>query len=242
MAQSWDFEPWLAIHEHPGLLRAGGVAVVLFEIGFVFAVLSRRLRVAAVVAALAFHTGTWAFFNIQFSSLYFCYFVFGSWSVWLGRTELRSASDSYKPGAVAFGILLSLVAVFGAAGRTDSWPVACYPTFDEPIGGELPGLEVVLLGGDGSETAIPMHRWTDARDSQRMWGEVWQITGVTGPVSPARLERLWIRIARRNQLSENANVRFYRANRTLDPSVPMPWSRGSLLHSMGAVDGDSPGP
>jgi predicted DCC family thiol-disulfide oxidoreductase YuxK len=72
------------------LLEAAGVGVIVFEIGFVFLVLFRRLRPAAALAGLAFHVTNGLILQIWFTVLvpaYLClidWYALGS-KLWRGR-------------------------------------------------------------------------------------------------------------------------------------------------------------
>jgi hypothetical protein len=62
------------------LLGLMAVATIVFELGFVFAILVRRLRPAAALAGLAFHEATAAVMGIRFAALQVCYVVFIDWT------------------------------------------------------------------------------------------------------------------------------------------------------------------
>ena len=68
-----------AMH-HPLLLVMGAAFTPIFELGFLFAILSPRTRPYAAVCGLAFHNMTAMLMNIDFVSLQLCYVIFLDWS------------------------------------------------------------------------------------------------------------------------------------------------------------------
>lgn len=235
-AQSWAFTPAVQIDEWPGLLRAGGLAVVVFELGFVFAVFHRRTRMWAVAAALVFHAATSWLFNIKFSSLYLTYFMFVDWAGLLGvehdGVPLEAKRARLETLVVGAGLVVG-AAIPGVLGQTQGWPFACYPTFAQRPPPHMPGLQIAWVDEAGQRHRVPMSQWADARDAQPMWGRVWRISGVTGPVDREALEALYREVAQRNGLSGEVGVEFHRANRMVNPSARPQWVVGPLLHSTG---------
>jgi len=84
IARAGEFLPWtplqLWLFRHPLLMSVSAALVVLFELGFIFAILFPRLRPFAGLLGLAFHTATYLFLRIQFISLQSCYFIFFDWT------------------------------------------------------------------------------------------------------------------------------------------------------------------
>jgi hypothetical protein len=139
---------WLA--DYPALLRFGGAAVLLFELGFIFALFWSRLRSWAVAAGVLFHVANWYVLNILFHPLLACYVLFVDWAglanrIGLGRaaihadvivesTSNRTTIDALpaRPAHAAIAlslVLFSGVVYAGSRGITEGWPFACYPTF-----------------------------------------------------------------------------------------------------------------
>jgi hypothetical protein len=67
-----------AMH-HPFLLLSGAAFTPLFEIGFIFAILSRATRPYAAACGLVFHNLTGLLMNISFFSLQACYVILVNW-------------------------------------------------------------------------------------------------------------------------------------------------------------------
>ncbi len=78
----FDLSPWtplFRVDKNPLVYRAGGLATLLFELGFIFLVFFRRTRLLAALGGLAFHLQTYAFMGISFYPLMACYVVFFDW-------------------------------------------------------------------------------------------------------------------------------------------------------------------
>lgn len=146
----------------PSMLRAGGAFALAFEL-LVPALLSfRRTRLLAVGLALAFHAGVQLVMGIGFSSLWACYVVFGPWSP---RGEVVTARwREAWPTMLLVALLLPAVAVMGALGREDGWPVASYPRFVEPA-----PTTVLFVEFEGGPTPLTLDALRRA-SSQRWWG------------------------------------------------------------------------
>jgi hypothetical protein len=67
------------VDRFPALMHAGAAAAVLLELTFGVAVWSRRLRMAALAAALVFHAFARVLMGIDFSGLWLTYVVFVDW-------------------------------------------------------------------------------------------------------------------------------------------------------------------
>ncbi len=137
--------PWLRIDQAPWLLRAGGLGVLAFELSFVVLVSFRRTRTVAAVAGVAFHLLSQFVFRIPFASLWLCYVALFDlrpllgWlpAGWRRRIDTGAAAVAGArvmrrawPAAVVGGLLLAAAVVQGARGQMQSYPFACYPTFE----------------------------------------------------------------------------------------------------------------
>ena len=228
-AAAQDFVPLFV--PDPVLLRIGGASVVVFEIAFLPMALIGRLRGVAVASGLAFHAATAALFGIRFSSLWLCYAILLPWDRLAGSDRTQGPHRSTRASAAVGLALILCASAVGAAGRTQGWPFACYPTFDRAPGRHMPGLAIAWVDVLGVEREVPMSAWGPPQDSQRLWGEVWRVSGVRGDLDPDGLGRLWARIAEHNGIAPErvARVRFYRAVLDVTPGTGG-WSRGKLLH------------
>ena len=162
------------IVDFPVLLKAGGAGVLLFEMGFLFALFWPRVRPVAIAAGVAFHFGNWYVLDILFHPLLACYVVFVDWASFarrLGPKHIAGAKRDERPSselansppgpvklvsraAVAVGIILISGALYtGARGITEGWPFACYPTFSEVA---QPLVTDVSIESTNDEDTIPL--------------------------------------------------------------------------------------
>ncbi len=72
--------PLFRLDAYPLLYRAGGLAVILFELGFVFLIFFPRLRPLIVAGGVGFHLANEFLLRISFRSLLICYTAFVPWS------------------------------------------------------------------------------------------------------------------------------------------------------------------
>jgi hypothetical protein len=102
-----------ALH-HSFLLLAGSAFTPLFELGFIFAVFSRRTRIIAAACGIAFHNLTGLLMDISFVSLQVCYVVFVDWTRVLSWISSRLRSDQIKVTQIGRSALpiLNVVANF----------------------------------------------------------------------------------------------------------------------------------
>jgi hypothetical protein len=148
--------PLLRIDRHPWLLRALALASILFELSFIFLVLSRRTRPLAAIGGLLFHASTAYFMRLYFGALMLCYVVFVDWHALARRLGLASGgapAARADPGAAATavvgGMLLALNFGFGLA-SVDSWPFSVYPAGPASHAAGRVEIEAVLESGPAS--------------------------------------------------------------------------------------------
>jgi hypothetical protein len=252
----------LRVDRVPGLLQAGGLFVLAFELSFPFLVLSRRARPWLAVAGVVFHLLAGALFRIPFVSLWALYVVLvdprrirhlppaaavARWAdaarATLARLatgpaarpvrrdrehahDLLSGAAGPPPAAkvltIAVGtVLVAGAFVQGARGQMRAYPFACYPTFQWMVGTEMPDLVVEIETADGRRVALPHARDSTGYRTQRQWGEIWSLAGVTGPVSADRL-RAYLEEVRRFEPARSlaagaVRARFYRGHVSVVP-------------------------
>jgi hypothetical protein len=234
--------PGFRIDRTPALLHAGGLFVLAFELSFVGLTLYRRTRAIAALAGVAFHLAAQAIFKIPFASLWLCYIALVDVrpvvTRLLGREALERPPDvaaAFERGssprasalacAVLGALLLGGAIVQGVRGQTRSYPFACYPTFDRTPPPEMPDLMIVAIDGAGVRTEIGQARDASGHRTQRQWGEIWALAGVTAPVDPARL-RAHLRTLRLPGATER--VVFYRVYRSVIPEDGLQITRPPL--------------
>ena len=153
---STDFQNWL-LHQN-SLLVFGAIATIVFELGFIFLILTPRMRVWGVIMGIGFHTAILLSLHINFINMEFCYAALIPWTAIVAKLKAHAvrAEDCDKSlkelRGTPIGIATSVIALglflMGAARRTDGWPIACYPTFD---GTSADVSRKLLLAGQGAE-------------------------------------------------------------------------------------------
>ncbi len=213
------FEPLARIDRHPMLCRAGGLAVLALELGFLPMVLAHRwTRWAAVAAAFAFHQATALFLAIRYETLWVCLAIFLPW--W-ERSSTSAERDALEPpsGAVLVigGALIAGVAITGALGVQQAWPFACYPTFERIADDRLPDLGMEIVGSDGRAREAPRELVLRERGQARYR----RVIAILDDPSRARLDALlddaMPRLAGAQLLSGARAVRMVRLVRSADP-------------------------
>jgi hypothetical protein len=233
-------DPW-RVDRVPGLLEAGGLFVLAFELFFPILALLRRTRSKVALAGLVFHGLSWAFFRIPFVSLWALYVVLVD-----PRTVARfvrhwSAAESSAPAgrplaatSIVGALLTFGVFVQGARGQMRSYPFACYPTFEWMVGTEMPDLLVEAETADGTRTVLPHARNARGYRTQRQWGEVWSLAGITSPVDYDRLRAYVTQVAfrepTRSSMRGAVRIRCFRAFLSVVPEERgFPPRRADLL-------------
>lgn len=193
--------PSLRLDLHPQLLHVLGLGTLVFELGFIVLVhLGPRMRLVLGVGGILFHLAIERFMFIPFASLWLMYVVL------LGGDHPKvHVRRVYSLGATA---LTFLVLVQGFRGRTQSYPFACYPTFQDRAETTLPDMVVTVSDEEGRERVVPMARDAAGHRSQLAWGEVWSVLGVYGvPLSETRLRAYVAReLARANVRAARVRV------------------------------------
>jgi hypothetical protein len=178
--------PALRVDRVPALVHALGLFTLCFELGFLFLVhVGPRARVALAIAGLAFHLGIEQVMLIPFSSLWAMYVVL----LPFGGGPPEPSTRGVRSVTVVGALLLVANLVQGLRGKTQSFPFACYPTFQWIAPATLPDLDLTALG-DGGARLVPHARDARGRRTQREWGTVWSVAGIYGrPFSAQRLEQ-----------------------------------------------------
>lgn len=123
---------WLA--ENDFLKSLLGLATLVLELCWGFAVLSKRFRPWILAAALFFHVSIYWLMQINFWQLPIFYLVFVPWGEIFGQKSFKIQHlMPDKPKALRWvgGILIVGNGLCGLA-HFDSWPFAVYPSFGNP--------------------------------------------------------------------------------------------------------------
>jgi hypothetical protein len=148
--QRKNFDPPLRIDQQPTLLKLLGASTLIFEIGIFFAIFNRYTRIAAALAAVAFHVGVRLFLGIKYYAyvplvLLIDFPTFGAYKAALPQARSMLAS------AIVGCTLLALQAFVGLA-QIDTWPVALHPKFDERTGAKTTASNnMIALSKDGGD-------------------------------------------------------------------------------------------
>jgi hypothetical protein len=192
--------PALRIDQHPFVLRAAALSVLVFELSFPLLMIHRHTRVAAALGGIAFHLASGFFMRIHFPALWLCYVVLIDWGPLVDRLGGRPesvANDARPPSRRAAPIvwvgalLVGAGVVQGVRGATFAWPFGCYPTFQWKATTHLPDLDLQAQFEDGRAVTIDSGGHGRGR-SQNRWGAVWSLAGLThGPPSEIALRTYW---------------------------------------------------
>jgi hypothetical protein len=243
-------------------MHAGAAAAVLLELTFGVAVWSRRLRMAALAAALVFHAFARVLMGIDFSGLWLTYVVFvdwdrllAAWRAWragapaarpVATVETRAPLRRVAPSLAVGLVLVAGAAQAGARGLTTGWPFACYPTFQDRAVSEMPVLQVALVDAGGAESMLDVESKapTGDRARERMLGlRLLAAAGRAG--APSRFAAYWSRIAgqpaMRPRLTGSHAARFYDARiSTVPEERDRPARRGRLVYELPLAPASSP--
>lgn len=192
------FTPALRIDHHPWLLRAGALAVVAFELSFIVLVWLPRVRPWLALAGFAFHVSAEVFMRIPFESLWGCYAVLIDWDAVArrfgrgGQAPVHASRRDVLPATLLACVLITGATIQGARGVMQSFPFACYPTFQWLAGARIPDLRIEAVFADGKVVPVPDGPGTGAPRTQQRWGTAWQAGGFFGtPPDRARLREYW---------------------------------------------------
>ena len=229
--QYGGWRPIVRLDHAPLLCHAAALAVMCFEVAFVFLVAVRRARPFLALSAVLFHVATDLLMRIRFTSLFACYAVLLDWTPRAPREGAVPLNRRAWPAAMVAAILITGVAWAGFAGTTSGWPFACYPTFHRIAGAEMPGLVVEIDDARGGTRTLDDSPLVARIGSQRHWGLQWSLA-----MDPARERR---RAALADYLRalggarpDDLEARFFREWRSVDPDAPRSPPRRELLERL----------
>lgn len=140
----------LWILHQSALLVLGAVFTIVFELGWLFAAMNKRTRPLALIVGLTFHNMTNLLMGIPFTQLQVCYVALVNWgavfgffstrarmarnaaSEWVATRHVWSTTSLGRPFTMVASILLTGMVLAGIGHADRGWPIACYPTFDNP--------------------------------------------------------------------------------------------------------------
>jgi hypothetical protein len=200
----------------PGVLWWGGLAAIVFELGFIVTIFSARTRVAGAVLAIAFHQAIRLVMGIVFSSLWVCYAMFFPWADWAAAPEEGAPTPRSRALApLILGVLLlGGQLITGFLGREDTWPVVAYPSFRHSAPEVIEWLEVEEVDSAGPHLTLGQ---LQGGAEQRRWGVM---TELLHRAHPEQLRAFYV--AWRGAIPPSVTeLRFYRVRKRLgDETVP----------------------
>jgi hypothetical protein len=170
------------------------------------------------LGGLTFHVLSAQLLGISFAPLWLCYGLLVDWNrvdAWLRSDSAppqlprtRLAGWRRAPGVSAIGLVACAgFAIEGLRGQSQSWPWACYPTFQWIVPGEQ--RDVLATVSDPPAT-YPSPRQARRR-SQREWGSMYRLLGAYGDSQASVAEA---RCAYARQLVEAGSLPRARAGST----------------------------
>jgi hypothetical protein len=130
---------------HPTLLLLGAIFTPVFELGFVFAIFSRRTRLVAAACGIAFHSLIGMLMNISFLSLQLCYVIFVDWTSMLSSIASRMKINRITVGRIGRSELI----VLNVVSKFDWLNLVSVESLDMPVANgilftqDAPGLTVI---------------------------------------------------------------------------------------------------
>jgi hypothetical protein len=152
-----DFQPLFRLDRYPLLCRFSAFATLVFELGFVFALLFRRLRPWLFLVGVPFHAGIALIMGLNFWPLMAYYPTLIDWGRLLGPPGEPVAAPA--PNRRLHGLGLGLAAGVTLAGlaHLNSWPFSVMPTFAEMAPTTVPVIRITARSG-GVRSVIPAER------------------------------------------------------------------------------------
>lgn len=221
---------------HPLLLRLCGMYVLLFEVGFLFALAFPVSRPFAVLGGILFHTLTFVVLRISFWPLVVCYVVFFDWASILEMPAAAAPGPSRRslmPVKVAAAVLIA-GNVFCGVFRIDAWPFAVYPTFLRPY--ELVAYSLDFVAHDDQGAVLSTDAAVNAvsrRFGRVRWARLCEyIAHDAGPGRSGEMALgLWTVLRRQDPALERASrLEVFGTTADLRPG-PQPKERQGVLFS-----------
>jgi len=151
--QHYDQAPGLRIDKWPLLLHIGGIAAILFELGYILLVLRPKLRWLAATAGLAMHNIIGYFMYISFSMMLQAFYVFyiNFNPLFQRRAKAVVAPIVNTYSRFAFGLGLAIVGINFCFGMfsIDSYPFSGYPKYSALIPDSISVIRWDVYTNDG---------------------------------------------------------------------------------------------
>ncbi len=136
--QHYDKLPGIRIDQFPVFLKVAGLGVILFELGYVLLILSKKFRWPAAGAALVMHNIFGMFVYIPFYILQVFYVVFIDFNKWVPASwKIKKANPSGSSRALVIGLAIVLVNFVFGMFSIDSYPFSAYPKYAAIVPNEV---------------------------------------------------------------------------------------------------------
>lgn len=139
--QNYDKLPFFRIDNYPTFLHIGGMAVILFELGYMFLILQHSLRWIAALGGLFMHNAIGLFMNIFFflelQTFYIFYIDFSKFF----KKNIRKINYSYSKPALFFGLFILSMNFLCGMFSIHTYPFSAYPKYSAIIDDRLKVLE-----------------------------------------------------------------------------------------------------
>ncbi len=154
--QNYDKIPAIRIDKFPLLLYVGGLAVILFELGYVLLILKPRIRWIAAGAGLVMHNVIGYFMFIPFTHLLQAFYIF-----YVDFTRLLAPKNrafetvkTYSKPTFIFGITIISLNFLCGMFSVDSYPFSSYPKYAALIPDSVKIIQFEALLPDGKKINV----------------------------------------------------------------------------------------
>ncbi|MBI1286585.1 MAG: hypothetical protein GC178_03310 [Flavobacteriales bacterium] len=153
--QHYGWRSMLPVERFPGMVKIGGLSVILFEMAYIFLLLTDKTRWVAISGGVIFHTLTGLTLRIWFPSvlgMYVFYFnlgrVFPKWRAASGHTVCFKLGLQSKLMIMVTSILFFFNSIFGFA-AIYSYPFTSFPGYTRIYGDELKFVIIEMKNEEG---------------------------------------------------------------------------------------------
>lgn len=246
--------PFWRIDEYPLIYQLTALYTVVFEIGFIFVILSRRLRPFAALVGLAFHNATSIFLNISFWPLQVCYVAlfdwYGLWMKlrgWLAQRANKAlpatshplpATATTRPAVrlttvlpiLLTGFVLFFGNIYTGIARSEDYPFGLYPTFAFRALPETQTLVIDAYDTAGNVVVLTESDFSPEASPERLRALLYRVLGEPDERRQERLRALWSMWVHDNpKLKDISRVQFFSVSLS---TVPEDQARNPLRRDM----------
>ncbi len=241
----WDeipfFTPLARIDRSDWLLWMGGILVVVFEVGFLFALFLPRLLPWFVAGGVVFHLTNFAILLIFFWAIPIFYLSMVPWGrLWTRlrrRPALVATATSPPPRSgepsristeppwrrralLAVGTILVTCNSLAGGLRITSWPFACYPTFAYRASSTKLTLGLEVEFASAPPKVLDLRRYFGVLGADRWDRELhWLALEPNPGAAEKRFRAVWLQVRSLDPELQVpvSRIHFFRWNRSTDP-------------------------